>query len=181
MVPLYMDHKWFLPQPSRVPSPVAAHISKRERKLTKKFSKRLEEEVQLLMAEKKIQQGAFDIMNEQLKMLQDSKLQVRGQFRVNGRRNRRKGQPSRSQSIGPAFVVTAAAPGQHRTSRVIFIWELGFALFILVAGAEKGPAGLWQWKMLFIYKARTSGGLAYVQSHSMPSMSCALRKGMAPE
>lgn len=33
---------------------------------------------------------------------------------------------------------------------MIFIRDLGFALFLLVAGAEKGPAGLWQWKM-FIY------------------------------
>lgn len=49
------------------------------------------------------------------------------------------------------LVVTAATPGQDRTSRVIFIRDLGFALFLLVAGAENGPAGLWQWKMLFIY------------------------------
>lgn len=96
MVPLYMNHKWFLPQPSRLPAAITSYISKRELELTKKFSKQLEEKAQLLQADMRIQQDALDMVKEQLKVLQDSKLQVRGQFHVSGRRNRRKEQSSMS-------------------------------------------------------------------------------------
>lgn len=56
----------------------------------------VKEKAQLLQADMRIQQDALDMVKEQLKMLQDSKLQVRGQFHVSGRRNRRKEQSSMS-------------------------------------------------------------------------------------
>lgn len=72
--------------------PFRSYIKERELQLAKKFKKQLEKKTQMLQAGLRIQQENMNMMKEQLRMLQDSKLQVRDQFHVSGR----KGLSSRS-------------------------------------------------------------------------------------
>lgn len=84
------------PQLLQVPSQIKSYIKKREQELMQKFSEQLEEKTQMLQADLRAQQDALDIIKEQLKTLQDSKFQVRDQFHVNGRGDKRKVQSSTS-------------------------------------------------------------------------------------
>lgn len=57
----------------------------------KKFREQLEERTQMLRGEIWNQNHALEMLKEQLQSMQDSKLQVRGQFYVSDGRERRKG------------------------------------------------------------------------------------------
>lgn len=57
----------------------------------KRFREQLEERTQMLRGEIWNQNHALEMLKEQLQSMQDSKLQVRGQFYVSGGRERRKG------------------------------------------------------------------------------------------
>lgn len=56
----------------------------------KKFKEQLEEKTQMLHADIRNQQKALEMIREQLQAMQESKFQVRDQFHVSGRRERRK-------------------------------------------------------------------------------------------
>lgn len=61
-----------------------------------RFKRKLEEKTQMLRADIRKQRKELKLMKEQLNTLKDSKFQVRDQFYVSGRRERRRGQSSRS-------------------------------------------------------------------------------------
>lgn len=60
-----------------------------------RFKRQLEEKTQMLKADLRKQKKELKQIKEQLDALQDSKSQVRDQFYVSGRRDRRRGQSSR--------------------------------------------------------------------------------------
>nr|XP_019566786.1 PREDICTED: circadian clock protein PASD1 [Rhinolophus sinicus] len=61
---------------AELPLPFRSYIKERELQLTKKFKKQLEKKTQMLQAGLRIQQENMNMMKEQLKKLQDSKLQM---------------------------------------------------------------------------------------------------------
>ncbi|TKC44962.1 hypothetical protein EI555_006294, partial [Monodon monoceros] len=72
------------------PPSVIWYVNRREEELMKKFREQLEERTQMLRGEIWNQNHALEMLKEQLQSMQDSKLQVRGQFYI---------QPSTSRHI----------------------------------------------------------------------------------
>lgn len=146
----------------------------------KKFKEQLEEKTQMLRADIRSQQDALEMIKEQLQRMQDSNFQVRSPFYIS---KWQKGEGKRDLDCFQAvshqglLVGTAALQGGMGHLELSSAGTYGCALCLLAVVAEMGPASLWWWQTGLLYSQGFPGDL----SCSMPSMSCALRKGAASE